>query len=229
MDGIHDFRVALRQLRTILRCAGPIMRIEFTTSLKAELAWVDNSFARMRNAQVLMSRFNEYPDELKRIGSVESEALRSTLVQETIDFNIFLGSGRFSQLIGDLLAIEPLQILAVDGSTKVRKELKTFNKQLWKTITKRLRKNDHEDLHQLRIVAKRVRYMALATEPIVGDSIRKHGDLAAKIQKILGEYMDSIIMSELVQTEEIRAYERKSQTRILHEWDKFVISNRKRW
>ncbi len=222
VDAIHDFRVALRQLRTIIRCAGFLLDQEFAAHLKAELAWVDNSFARMRNSQVRFARFKAYPDELRKVCLIDFESLGGSLLQETIEFNVFLGSMRFSRILNELRDADLSQLMAEDGSVKIRKELSSCNKKVWKSLVKRVEVNNHAELHQLRIIAKRVHYLSLASEPIVGKSTSKHREAAVKIQKRLGEYQDSAMMSEALHSVAALRYEAQSQVQILKTWDTFI-------
>jgi CHAD domain-containing protein len=59
---------------------------------------------------------------------------------------------------------------------------------------KALRDGGSEDeLHQIRIRAKRVRYAAEAAAPVLGKRARAVGRAAARLQEVLGEHQDAVV------------------------------------
>ncbi|HEV3497438.1 MAG TPA: CHAD domain-containing protein, partial [Actinomycetes bacterium] len=50
-----------------------------------------------------------------------------------------------------------------------------------------------EDLHRVRILAKRARYASEAAEPLAGDPAAALADALAEVQDVLGAYQDAIV------------------------------------
>jgi CHAD domain-containing protein len=67
----------------------------------------------------------------------------------------------------------------------------------WRRLVKQHKalgeKPRHEDLHLLRIRAKRVRYAAEAVAPVVGKPAKQFAAAAADLQDVLGELNDAVV------------------------------------
>jgi CHAD domain-containing protein len=50
-----------------------------------------------------------------------------------------------------------------------------------------------EQLHRIRILAKRARYASEAAEPVCGDQASALADALAEVQTVLGDYQDAIV------------------------------------
>src|SRR5215211_7876434 len=67
----------------------------------------------------------------------------------------------------------------------------------WKRLRKQVRKagDDPPDdqLHQIRIRAKRARYAAEAVEPVIGQPAEDYADAVADLQSVLGDHQDAVV------------------------------------
>jgi CHAD domain-containing protein len=67
----------------------------------------------------------------------------------------------------------------------------------WKKLRKTVRAAGSdptdEQLHQIRIRAKRARYAAEAVEPVIGKPAEKFADAAADLQDVLGDQHDAVV------------------------------------
>jgi CHAD domain-containing protein len=67
----------------------------------------------------------------------------------------------------------------------------------WKRLRKEVRKAGDdpadEQLHQIRIRAKRARYAAEAVEPAFGKPAEDFADAVADIQSVLGDHQDAVV------------------------------------
>ncbi|MHB8504784.1 MAG: CYTH and CHAD domain-containing protein, partial [Acidimicrobiales bacterium] len=57
-EGIHDFRVTVRRMRSLLRTFRPLFESEVTVALRAELEWLGEALGKVRDAEVLEARYD---------------------------------------------------------------------------------------------------------------------------------------------------------------------------
>jgi CHAD domain-containing protein len=67
----------------------------------------------------------------------------------------------------------------------------------WAILRKRVKRSGRhpadDELHRIRVLAKRCRYGAEAIEPVIGEQARDGGRAAAGLQGILGQRHDAIV------------------------------------
>ena len=219
--GVHDLRVSLRKLRTALATFRPFVDPSVTEPLRDELRWAGGELGGARDHEVVDERLRGLlraePDHLL-VGPVVSlveEALEqarphgAAVVMDTLD------SERYARLLVALEALvaEPPLTPRADGPAR-----KQATKRVRRDLTRLLGRAEHtagavgeqarvESLHEVRKAAKRLRYAAEAARPVTGKRVRRMGQAAKQLQKVLGEHHDTWMTREMLRSIAARADE----------------------
>lgn len=185
-EEVHKQRVATRRLRSLLRSTRDrINDPDRGTRLRDELRWLGNALGEVRDRDVLIGYlFGELAtiEEAASFGAIlelldnEREQSRHTLLEA-------LDSSRYRALLGELERPpglregERLGSAAAADYERLRRSAKKVGKD-----------PSDEELHRLRIRAKRARY---AAEVIGGE--RRFVDRAKALQDVLGEHQDAAV------------------------------------
>lgn len=200
-DPIHDTRVATRRLRSTLRVFGKSFEADAATHLDTELKWFAGLLGDVRDHQLQRRRLDatldEWPPELilgPVVAHLDSD-LRATELRARADVSEAMNSERY------LALLSTLQQWATDlpmTAPPTRKSLKSAARKARRKADRRLVEaiGSHDDalLHRARKAAKRARY---AVE-LSGEEAKqaKEGKHYKRIQRVLGDYQDSVVAAE---------------------------------
>lgn len=207
---VHGLRIAARRLRAALKTYGPLLEPEPAGRLGEELRWLGQSLAAARDAQVLRERLLELlaaePEELV-LGPVaariddELRAAERAGLEQALEA---MGTERYFRLLDSLDELATPSAFTDEGEASARKVLP----RLLKRDAKRLRRavkavrrtegtEDHDQaLHDTRKKAKRLRYAAEASAPVLGKPAKALGASVKKVQQALGEHQDAVMSRE---------------------------------
>ena len=191
-ESLHQLRVATRRLRTFLRMGRPLFAEGWADELRAELGWLGAALGPARDLDVLLARLRS---EVARLGSPDAEAaaaLLRALGRERGNARRrlmrALGHDRYDALLDRLesAADPPRAADAADVPTP---------EQLWRREHAQLRKvvarlgaaPEDEELHAVRIRAKRARYAG----ELAG--IDGYVSAAKRLQDVLGDHQDAVV------------------------------------
>jgi CHAD domain-containing protein len=193
-EDVHKARVATRRARALIRATKPLLG-DLLVPLANDLKWLGGELGSVRDLDVLLEHLR---DEVARLGDdresaaaivavleEEREAARDALLAD-------LDSGRYTELLdGFASAVASLPDLDVPGGVK----------PIAAAELERLRKAAEalgddppdDDLHALRILAKRARYAAELT-----DGKRRDAYLEAlkRVQDTIGLHQDAVVAEE---------------------------------
>jgi CHAD domain-containing protein len=196
IEDLHQLRVATRRLRAFLRAARPIVDRDWVEGLRGELAWLGSALGPARDLDVLVERLQgdaaaldqdaeaglHLLDDLER----ERAAARAAVLEA-------LSSDRY------LALLDRLQGTAVDGvppgeaDVTLRALAAEELRRARRAAAKLPAEPPDDELHALRIRAKRVRY---ALE-LAGHELGKRGARAVRaakdVQDVLGDHQDSTV------------------------------------
>jgi CHAD domain-containing protein len=190
-EEVHKQRVATRRLRSLLRSArGQVEDRERAEWLRDELRWLGDLLGEVRDRDVLIAYLLEELrtiEEAAAFGAVlelldaEREGARTELLAA-------LDSSRYRKLLDELDRPPALR----DGE-RLESAAAAEYRRLRKTAKGLGKEPSDEELHRLRIKAKRARY---AAEALGGESgfVRR----AKEVQDVLGEHQDAAVAEELV-------------------------------
>jgi CHAD domain-containing protein len=197
--GVHQARVGLRRLRSHLRTFRRVIDIEWASALSAEAAWLADSLGTVRDLDVLKTRLIEgamlqVPEHAPAIAGLVAvlESEREEGLQKHLDVR---RTARFSGLVGRLdeaarlmpgrpLGEEPADFLVPRMLQRTWRELRDSAKAAKKDPT-------IENLHTVRIRAKRMRYANEAASPVLGPPARRTARASEMLQERLGEWHDA--------------------------------------
>jgi triphosphatase len=204
-EGVHDFRVATRRLRTALQVlAEAEIRPKQLRRLRRRLRTLARAAALVRDAEVQLERLAEVPEA--------PPALRELLNQQR-------AAGR-EALLAALSTASPVVAALEEEITHLREQgeapaprdgspwlVRHFaGEHLWKHYQAVLAYEtafpapSAATLHQLRIAIKRLRYALEFYAPALADEGHSLRALLADFQELLGRHQDASVALELTET-----------------------------
>jgi CHAD domain-containing protein len=197
--GVHQSRVGLRRLRSHLRTFRRVIDIEWASALSAEASWLADSLGAVRDLDVLKIRLVEgamlqVPEQAPSIAGLVAllESERADALAVHVELR---KTARFTGLVGRLdeatrvmpgraLGEEPAEYLVPKLLQRSWRELRDAARAARKDPT-------IENLHTVRIRAKRMRYANEAATPVLGSAARETARASEMLQERLGEWHDA--------------------------------------
>jgi CHAD domain-containing protein len=201
--GVHQARVSTRRLRSDLRTFEVVVDIEWAEALRDELKWLADALGAVRDVDVLGIRFRRDLEKLddSDVGPGE-ELLRhlSSQREERLDrLQRTVDSDRYFDLLDRLVDAAEHPALLPDAERPAADVLTEIVSSPWHKLRKAARKlgrhPSDEELHNLRIKAKRARYASEAATR----AIPKASDFASAVsdlQDVLGEQHDAVVAEQ---------------------------------
>jgi len=188
-EALHDLRVTLRQLRSLLR---PLRKEPSLASLEEALKSAADLTTPLRDTEVLVQ-------ELASLGAKHMSEARKKEWNQGVES--FLRGPEWQRLKATLTAWPEAWEKAqeVGGLRGLRKRLCKSLAKDRRRLRKALRENS-EDRHRLRIMIKRVRYSSEAYDKVMGLS-KKVLDQLKEAQTVLGEWHDREVWLEKAKVE----------------------------
>ena len=201
-EHVHQARVATRRLRSDLRTFGDVLDPGWTARVRGELRWLGQALGRVRDADVLALRLRaQAAEELTERDVQGFTELEQRLSQQRqaayAELLEALGSDRYIDLLDALTAPPSFRAGAEEElATPARGAVARFVRRPWKSLRRAVAKLDEnptdQELHQIRIKAKRLRYSAEAAAVAVGKPARRLAKAAANLQDVLGAHHDAV-------------------------------------
>ena len=200
-EAVHQARVATRRLRSTLRTFRRLLEPEWTARLRDELKWLADLLGAVRDADVLLARFHRHLAALPEADAKAGQRLLKSLVERReADRGRLLGvmgEPRYTTLLDDLVAAAAAPALLPGADQPADEAMPPLVAKPWRQLRKTVRSAGpdpaDEELHQIRIRAKRVRYAAEAVEPVIGKPAERFADAAADLQDVLGDQHDAVV------------------------------------
>jgi CHAD domain-containing protein len=203
-EAVHVARVATRHLRSGLRTFRSVLEPSWAARLRDELGWLAAELGSVRDVDVMISVLAVGIQRLARsdrsaaaavIGRLENQrdTSRVTLLQA-------MASERYVALLESLVAAcrEPAILPQAAGLSAV--SLGSLMEAPWDGLREACEgmgpRPKDRSLHEVRILAKRVRYTAEALAPAFGRRAELFADAAADMQGVLGAHHDAVITAD---------------------------------
>jgi CHAD domain-containing protein len=189
-EAIHDMRVAIRKIRTLLKAARPIFGRFHADAVRAEYTVLHRSTGSLRDEEV----FRETMTGLKLQRPVPAAFLRMRMRREAMlarRARQLVRSGQVRRAQSMLIGLLSLPVLPRRDAVAHKFAQRTTLRAHKRTLVQRdASTTDVVALHDLRIAFKELRYAAeLLTEALPPD-LTVLAEPAAKFQKRLGEIHD---------------------------------------
>ena len=207
-EAIHQMRVAVRRLRTVVRLGRDALPGRGADALRRELRWLGAALGGVRDLDVQLARLDAHAGQLPAVQRRRLTGYRSALrrrrdtaragLREVID------GARVTRL---LLALERAatpgrRMRPAAGDVPVARAGREAVRRAQRRLRKRGRavggRFEAEDLHALRIRAKRLRYLVEALAPFTGRAGRRLVAQLTELQDVLGRFNDAIIAAATV-------------------------------
>jgi len=203
-EDVHQARVGTRRLRSHLRTFRPLLDRDWTESLRGELGWLAGELGTVRDREVLLERLRRLAATLAAADARAAAGLMGQIATSIESARSHLLEAMSSQRYFDLL--DRLVVAAAQPGfdetqpermgTPAGEVLPALALRPWRDLRRAVgqlpKKPSDEELHQVRILAKRLRYASEAVSPAVGPDAARFAKLAAALQTELGEHQDSI-------------------------------------
>jgi CHAD domain-containing protein len=200
-DDLHDLRVATRRLRAVLRAARPLLDREWAEALRSELSWLGSALGPVRDLDVLLAHLREeiaaLPSEeraparrlVKALGAEREDARAGMLAALASDrylalLDALVEASRAPRTVADDV---PLATIAAREFRRLRKAMRNLPPE-----------PSPEEIHAVRIKAKRARYAAELAEGAVGKKASRFVTKAKRFQDVAGEHQDALVAEERI-------------------------------
>jgi CHAD domain-containing protein/adenylate cyclase class IV len=193
-EDLHQFRVATRRTRALVRATRPLLG-EALVPLATELKWLAGKLGPVRDFDVLLERLRgeastlgtEAPAANAIVAALEDEreALHDSMLEALADDRYFRLLNLFADTIASLPELDAPSVRPL-AAAQLRK------------LEKASRKLDadpaDDDLHALRIHAKRARYAAeLVTVGGHEKQLARYLYSLKVLQDVIGEHQDAVV------------------------------------
>lgn len=190
---VHRMRVAARRLRSDLASLRPFIEPSTVDHLRAELRWLGGLLGEVRDGQLLHADLAEREDT-----RVLLERLTEQLAPVVGRLRVGLNGERYAALLEYLTAASaspPLRS-GIGGATPALPALMARNRVTWRKLRSVGRTAEatgrEADIHELRKVVKRTRYLAELSAPVVGRGAKRAAERLATLQDLLGARRDAV-------------------------------------
>jgi CHAD domain-containing protein len=215
-EAVHDFRVALRRLRSLLRPARSVYGRFHTDAVRAALKRVSDATGTLRDEEVLVETLTDLPLPPRAAAArdlwTQKRAARRRSLRAA-----FLRLVRAGEVERSLALLEALLALPVRGGRDA--DAARFARDVVfaaeATVHRRgeIDPLDVEAMHALRILYKRLRYAVEGFEAALSPELVAMAAVATKFQKRLGEVHDLDVAR--VSVERARTLDPATRTAIL--------------
>jgi len=198
-EDVHQARVATRRLRSDMRTFRPLLDQARAEPMREELKWLADLLGANRDADVLMERLRGQADRLPQRDAGAVAAIFRRLAAQRDDARKGLLEGlrsdRYVTLIEHLVAFAQVPPLVGAWAEPARDVLPGLVTPTWKHLRNAVGELSPEpraeELHGIRIKAKRCRYASEAVAPAVGKDASKLASAVADVQGLLGDHHDA--------------------------------------
>src|SRR5665648_62565 len=204
-DSVHQMRVAARTLRSALRTFAPLVDDEWSTTLRAELRSAAEALATLRDTEVHLARLETHAgllplEDREHAVRVLAVWLRERLAAARAVADAELRSERHLRLLTDLVeaARDPRFTSAAHepAGDAFPPLVRKASRKLAKAVERLSADSSAAEWHRARILAKRARYAADATAPVLGKRARRWGEALVGVTDLLGDLHDSSVAQQ---------------------------------
>ena len=209
-EALHDMRVATRRLRAAVRAFAGGIPARLQSGMSQELQWLGRLLGTVRDLDVQLAKLDSFTAAAPAGFRPALGRLRDHMDGERVRrrahmlagldtaryFRLLLRLERFADARArgrspDGMAQEPI---VVAGQRAIKRAFRRLIKR-----GDEIQATPHpEDLHALRIRAKRLRYLLEFLQELTGKPGRRLVKRLTELQDLLGSYNDAVVMADLV-------------------------------
>jgi CHAD domain-containing protein len=206
-EDLHQMRVALRRMRSVLKLSGALVG-DGAEPVRAELGWLGQSLGEVRDHDVLIGHLREVIADFEVRDQAAGRRLVSRFVTERAAakrrLTRALSSARYSTLLREVSLLTRSSAEVPDGPHDLVTGLAKPHRKLAKAVRALPADPPDDDLHALRIHGKKLRYAAELAQTSAkkkrAKRIKKLIKATRDFQTVLGDHQDAVIAAERMRT-----------------------------
>ncbi|WP_394834163.1 CHAD domain-containing protein [Pendulispora rubella] len=189
-EAVHDFRVSIRQLRTLLKLSRPLYGRFHADAVRGSFTAMHRATGELRDEEALeetvaaLSIQHGAFEAWQRRRAARARGLRRAVAARVSSSDLAHAHDMLQAIL--ILPVHP----------KRERDLMAFAQRQVETALaeaerlSRRQTDDSEELHQLRIACKQLRYTVEFFEDVLPEHLRALRKPAVKLQKVLGDVHD---------------------------------------
>lgn len=201
-EGVHQARVGLRRLRSDIRTFGELLEDETLGSLRDELGWFSHELGAVRDLDVLLANLRA---DVERLGPQDrpagDELLARLADRRAAAYARLRETMRGPRYRAVLQNVAKLAQAPPFASPDVDRDAAVVVPVLVRHPLRRLRREadqlgkgpGDDELHRMRILAKRLRYATDVAAPVAGKPARRAVRALRDLQEVLGNHNDACV------------------------------------
>jgi CHAD domain-containing protein len=204
-ESVHQMRVAARRLRSDLRTFAPLVDEAWARPLSGGLKWLAGTLGRVRDQDVQASLLKRSSTGLEADLQPLFRSISAARKKRRVAMLEALRSARYVELLEHLVAGARSPSVTPMASAPSAEVLPPLVEEAWNKLSARASrggtKGTDDDLHRVRILAKRARYAAEAVAPALGPTRGDAARFATRceaVQEVLGGLQDSVVAREVI-------------------------------
>ncbi|MFI5606359.1 CHAD domain-containing protein [Amycolatopsis sp. NPDC051903] len=208
-EDLHQMRVAVRRMRSVLKTSGPLIG-PTAEPVRVELGWLGQSLGEVRDYDVLIGHLREVIAGFDVRDQAAGRRLVSKFVAERgvarRRLTRALSSARYSALLQSVAQLTRTPDQEIDSTPLASDGLAADVRKPFRRLDKAVRAlpadPPDDDLHNLRIYGKKLRYTAeMARSSAKKKQALQLADLVKatrKLQTVLGDHQDAVVAADRV-------------------------------
>ncbi|WP_350274238.1 CHAD domain-containing protein [Kribbella sp. HUAS MG21] len=210
-DAIHQVRVSCRRLRSDLKLFRKLLAGDWANGLRADLQALAQACGEARDLEVIAALVKEHT-------SSEDDEEHVDTILTTLTLDLDRAAARSAEVVlgestTDLLTTLEAIATAPDLKPKASKPCSEVLPQLLQSATAQFEQDANklkpwtpdDDWHEVRLLAKRVRYAADTTAAVLGEEAKATAAHAATYQELLGRHQDHCAAADALQNMALHA------------------------
>jgi CHAD domain-containing protein len=195
-DAIHQVRVSCRRLRSDLKLFRKLLAGSWAQELRTDLAALANACGEARELEVIAALVRE-------TATSEDDQEHVETILTTLTVGLDRAAARSKEVVtgeSTALLLETLEVVASAPELKpeagkpcsdvLPELLKAADRTFTQAADKLKPWTSDDDWHEVRLLAKRLRYAADTSAAVLGDEAKETASHAAKYQELLGQHQD---------------------------------------
>ncbi len=203
-DAVHQMRVTCRRISAVLGCYRGDFDRRTARHVRAELGWLVDVLGRERDLEVLRGHLGALVARHDASAAAQEGWIDQSLSRDLIAAHdagrTALDSDRYDALVLALTDSAAWPPWSSRAECPARHELRRGLRAEWERLETAARAAEHARgdrrdpaLHEVRKVAKRLRYAAEAAQPRLGDRATVLSESMAALQDSLGQHHDEAV------------------------------------
>ena len=208
-EHLHQHRVAVRRIRSMLRAAAPMLDPEWTQTTRDELRWAGNALGPVRDLDVLIDHLEDEiahlpalsgPDDPEQTGAMPLiDALERERGRAREAMLEALRSDRYLDLL-DTLEATSTGLPVVNPDVSLKKLARKEFRKLQRTMNALGPLPTDAAVHNARIKVKHLRYTAELAASFGGHRLEHVVAETRHMQDLLGDHQDAHVAEDRIRT-----------------------------